>query len=668
MKIKNCCESAPGEDEAHSHFEIPFLGKRSEIVFSLLSGVFLLIGFVWGIAGGGISGAALYLYLISYFFGGFYSTIEAWENLKNRSFTIDSLMVIAALGAAILGHWGEGALLLFLFSLGHALEHYAMDRARTAISDLGKITPKTALKWTGGEPVEVRVEELEIGDEILVRPHTMIPADGVVLRGSGSVDQSALTGESMPVFKEATESFDPSSTDFSSVPARHRVFAGSLNDSTVFHVMVLKRSEDTTLAKLVKLVSEAESQKSPTQLFAEKFQKIYVPAVLILILILHFAFLVIDEPFRDSFYRAMAVLVASSPCALAISTPAAVLSGVARAARSGILIKGGGPLEILGMVKTIALDKTGTITAGQPLLVDIVTANGVDETHFLQILGAVESLSDHPLGDAIIRGIEEKGIAIPYASASGLTSLGGKGLEAQFEDRRVWIGNKELFNQEGIRIPQDLLQQVNTLVREGKTIAIVYYDSGFLGAVALRDEAKKGTKAVISNLNDLGIDNIVMLTGDHQKVGEAISGEIGLTDVRGNLLPEDKVTAVKSMKREYGYIAMVGDGVNDAPAMAHSSVAIAMGAAGSDLALETADVALMNDDLAGLPFVIALSRKSKQIIRQNLWISLGMVAILIPLTLFGVANIGPAVVAHEGSTILVVFNALRLLRFRYVMK
>lgn len=667
MKIKNCCD--PGPDEGtDNHFEIPFLGKRSEIIFSILSGIFLLIGFVSQIIAGHVSGLILVFYLISYFFGGFYSIIEAWENLKNRSFTIDSLMVIAAVGAAILGHWAEGALLLFLFSLGHALEHYAMDRARTAISDLGKITPKTALKWIDGSPVEVPVEDLEIGDEILVRPNTIIPADGIVVRGSGSVNQAALTGESIPVFKEPMESGYEPPMEFGDVPVKHRVFAGSLNDTSVFHVIVLKKSKDTTLARLVQLVSEAESQKSPTQLFAEKFQRIYVPAVLVLIILLHFAFLVIDEPFRDSFYRAMAVLVASSPCALAISTPAAVLSGVARAARSGVLIKGGGPLEILGMVSTIALDKTGTITTGQPVLVDVVAAPDVEEEWFLQVLGAVEGMSDHPLGDAIIKGIEERGVAIPYDRAADLTSLGGKGLEATFDGKRVWVGNKELFNQEGVRIPQDLLQEVNQMVRDGKSIAIAYFDGCFLGAVSMRDEPKPGTERVIASLHQLGVKNLIMLTGDHQKVGEAISKLIGLSEVHGNLLPEDKVRAVQELKREYGHVAMVGDGVNDAPAMAHSSVSIAMGAVGSDLALETADVALMNDELAGMPFVIALSRKSKQIIKQNLWISLGMVAILIPLTLFGIAHIGPAVVAHEGSTILVVFNALRLLRFQYEMK
>lgn len=666
MEIDNCC--SPGQDKHthdHGHFEVPFLGERSELVFSLLCGFFLLSGFILEWQGGLSRAGWITLYLLSYFFGGFYAVAEAWESIRKGRFNIDSLMIIAAIGAAILGYWAEGGLLLFLFSLGHALEHMAMNKARKSISDLGKITPDTALKLIDGTVVEVGIQELSRGDIVRVKPNTAIPVDGVVIRGSGWVNQAPITGESIPVTKEAIPLVDTELPDFSDLSPDHRVFAGSLNGTTGLEICVLRKAEDTTLARLVKLVSEAESQKSTTQLFTDKFQRIFVPAVLILVALLHFAFLVVDESFQDSFYRAMAVLVASSPCALAISTPSAVLSGVARAARSGVLIKGGGPLELLGAVKTIAFDKTGTITRGEPVLVDVFPAKGVSEEEFLKILAAVEALSDHTLARAVVDGVEQRGISVPFGSATHLTAMGGKGVEAEFEGQMVWVGNKELFDQEGIRIPQPLLEKINKAVEEGKTIAITYRQDKFLGAVSLRDEPKEEVRSVLRQLQGQGIENIIMLTGDHQKVGEAISEETGLTRVYGNLLPEEKVDAIKELRKEYEHVAMVGDGVNDAPAMAHSSVSVAMGVAGSDVALETADVALMNDDLNGLPFVIALSRKSKQIIRQNLWISLGMVAILIPLTIAGVARIGPAVVAHEGSTLLVVLNALRLLRFSY---
>lgn len=659
----NQCSSTKEREHSHGFYQV--FGKRTEIIFSLLSGAFLLAGFLVGLGSEeGMNILSLGLYLAAYFFGGFYTIIEAFEHLRKGDFEIDSLMIIAAIGAAILGHWAEGALLLFLFSLGHALEHYAMNKARKSISDLGKITPKTAFKLNGKAVEEVPVEYLNIDDLILVKPNSTIPVDGMVVKGVGPVNQAPITGESVPVNKSPSKATYRGVIEFSKLKNEHQVFAGTLNGSAALHIRVLKKSHDTTLARMVQLVAEAESQKSPTQLFTDRFQRIYVPAVLILVVLLHFAFLILDEPFRDSFYRAMAVLVASSPCALAISTPSAVLSGVARAARSGVLIKGGGPLEVLGKIHTIAFDKTGTITYGNPVMTDRFALDSEKERYFLEVLGATEQLSDHPLAAAMVRSIEDQGIDIPKGQAANLKSMVGKGIRAQFDGKRVLIGNKEMFDQEGIFIPPRLLEIMEQYLSEGKSIAVLHLDDEFLGVAALRDEPKENTREVLNRLRDLGIDNFIMLTGDHQKVGDSIAAMVGIETVKGNLLPEDKVAAVVELMEQYEQVAMIGDGVNDAPAMAKSSVAIGMGVAGSDVALEAADVALMKDDLAGLPFVISLSRKSHQIIKQNLWISMGMVAILIPLTLMGIADIGPAVVAHEGSTLVVVFNALRLLGFR----
>ncbi|RZL06238.1 MAG: heavy metal translocating P-type ATPase, partial [Rubrivivax sp.] len=389
----------------------------------------------------------------------------------------------------------------------------------------------------------------------------------------------------------------------------------------------------------------------------------YVPAVLILVLLLHFAFLVIDEPFSSSFYRAMAVLVAASPCALAISTPSAVLSGVARAARGGVLVKGGRPLEELGGLTAIAFDKTGTLTEGKPKLTGAHPLGGVSEEQLLETVIAVEKLSDHPLAAAIVKGGTEKlGREVP--AASNVEAVQGRGIKALRNGAEVLVGNKQLFEESGHAVPDAVRTQVEDLEGQGHTTMLVQENGILIGIITLMDTARAEAPEALAALRKVGIRKMIMLTGDNQKVAEAIAGPIGITEALGNLLPEQKVQAIERLRKEEGKVAMVGDGVNDAPAMAKSTVGIAMGAAGSDVALETADLALMADKLTNLPFAIGLSRKAHAIIRQNLVISLGMVAVLVPLTISGLAHIGPAVVGHEGSTVLVVFNALRLLAYK----
>jgi Cd2+/Zn2+-exporting ATPase len=657
-------EHSHKEEDSHDHDHGGIFGEKTELIFSLICGSLLGIGFGLSYVSTLPGWVSLALYVSSYFFGGFYLVQEAYTEVKAGNFEIDFLMLVAAIGAAILGEWAEGALLLFLFSLGHSLEHYAMGRARDAIKGLSDLAPKTALRKKDGTTEEVPVEELQVGDVIVIKPNSKISADGVVINGESSVNQAPITGESVPVDKMEYDDPESIDEDADSIDDKHRVFAGTINGNGSLEVKVTKLSKDSTLSRLIKLVNEAEAQKSPTQQFTDKFEKYFVPSVLVLVVILNFAFLVIDESFSASFYRAMAVLVAASPCALAISTPSAVLSGVGRAARGGVLIKGGRPLENLGILKALAFDKTGTLTEGEPRLTDVITFGDTEENELLKVAVAVESLSDHPLADAVVRDGKEKLGETDFPEAEDLESITGRGVKATIKDITVYIGNAELFEEaDGIKLSEDLKRSVEELEGEGKTTMIVRHGDRYLGMLGLMDTPREDAKEVIQKLRDMGLTHLIMLTGDNQRVADAVAKEIGIDDPKGNLLPEDKVEAVKKLREEEGDVAMVGDGVNDAPAMANSTVGIAMGAAGSDVALETADVALMADKISVLPFAIGLSRKTKSIIKQNLWISLGMVALLVPATIFGL-SMGWAVIGHEGSTVVVVFNALRLLAYK----
>jgi Cd2+/Zn2+-exporting ATPase len=469
----------------------------------------------------------------------------------------------------------------------------------------------------------------------------------------------------MPVEKIPVEGFNHGAFDKGSVKDENRVFAGTINGNTLLEVSVLKLAKDSTLSRLIQLVNEAQTQKSPTQLFTDKFEKYFVPAVLALVVLLNFAFLIIDETFSASFYRSMAVLVAASPCALAISTPSAVLSAIARAARSGVLIKGGKPLEDLGEINAIAFDKTGTLTEGKPKLTHVIPLEKTKEEDLLNILIAIESLSDHPLAKAIVIGARDRVQNITTLRAENLESILGRGIKAEISGEEIVVGNLNLFEEMNENLPSDQIKErILSLEGKGNTTMLVRKGATYIGIIALMDTPRKTAGVALKKLKQIGITRMIMLTGDNQNVANAVAKEIGITDAWGSLLPEAKVDAIRKILKQENKVAMVGDGVNDAPAMANSTVGIAMGAAGSDVALETADIALMSDNLENLPFAIGLSRKSKRIIKQNLWVSLGVVGILIPLTIFGIANLGIAVLIHEGSTLLVVVNALRLLGYK----
>lgn len=434
-------------------------------------------------------------------------------------------MLVAAVGAAFLGQWAEGALLLFLFSFGHSLEHYAMGKATKSIAALADLAPKTAIVRRDGKETEVPIDELVLGDVIIIKPNSKISADGAVIKGESSVNQAPIAGESVPVDKSPVADPDKDHDD-KTLKAENKVFAGTINGSQVLEVKVTKLAADSTLSRLVKLVNDTEAQKLPTQLFTDKLQKFYVPAVLILVVLLLFAYLVIDEPFSKSFYRAMAVLVAASPCALAISTPSAVLSAIARAARSGVLIKGGGPLEELGGLTAIAFDKTGTLTEGKPQLTSVVALGKLSEDEVLEIAIAVEKLSDHPLAAAIVKGGLERLKQKDIPSAKNLQAVTGHGVKATVASKRIIIGNRSLFK----KLSDDVNARVEKLEKEGNTTMLVEQEGEIIGLIALMDVPRKEAKKTLKELKDLGIKRMIMLTGDNQQVADAVAKQIGITD------------------------------------------------------------------------------------------------------------------------------------------
>lgn len=655
----NCCAEKYGprkaDDHGHDHGSATLELVAAAIAGIATAGGWALETFVPGVP----QAVAVGVFAVAYLAGGWFPVQDAWQAIRSRRFDVDVLMVAAAFGAALLGEYREGALLLFMFTLAHGLEHHAMGRARRAVEALADLAPDTARRRASdGTETVVSVNDLAVGDVVVVRPHERLPADGFVQSGESAVNQAPVTGESVPVDKRPVADVASALADPARLDAEHRVFAGSLNGSGSLDVVVTRLASQSTLARVAQLVAEAETGRSPTQQFAARVERVFVPVVLAFVFVLLFAWVVIDEPWQTSFYRAMAVLVGASPCALAIATPSAVLAGVARAGRGGVLVKGGAALEALGSVSVIAFDKTGTLTEGRPQLTDVRPVPGVDETDLLEAAVAVEREIDHPIARGVVAsGIERLGRE-PSQRAEAVEALTGKGLRGRLGGDVVYVGKPD-----HAALPDTVRRDVAELESAGRTTFIVQRGERYLGALGVMDPPRATAAAVVQRLRGLGVEEMVMLSGDRQGVADAVAQSVGLDGARGDLMPEDKVAAVRSLAQNGRGVAMVGDGVNDAPALAAATVGIAMGAAGSDVALETADVALMADDLSTLPFAVGLSRRAARTIRQNVWLSLAMVAFLIPAALFGL-RMGPAVVLHEGSTLVVVFNALRLLAYR----
>ena len=632
-------------------YEIPAIGWRSwyrgnrELLLSLLAGLLVLsawLGAVWGRLP---LAAVASLYAAAYVAGGWHVARHAWQALRERRFDTDLLMIMAALGAALLGDFAEGGLLLFLFSLGHSLEERALDRARAAVRALADLTPKTAQVKRSGKLVETSVELVELGEVVLVRPGVRLPVDGVVVTGQSGVDQSPVTGESMPVERGPD---DP-------------VFAGSINGAGALEVRVTRLAKDSTLARVMKMVEVAQVQKSPTQQVSERFERIFVPVVLGLAALAIVLPPLWGVPFRVAFLRGMTVLVAASPCALALGAPASILAGIAQAARHGVLVKGGAHLEALGQIKAIAFDKTGTVTRGRPELTDVVPGQGVEAADLLALAAAVEGRSAHPLAQAIAQAAPPA--QGPQLVVTGIQSLTGLGLRAEVDGQPVWVGSLRLLEDNGFEIDAEARAQAAALEDAGKTVVLVGRQDRLLGVLAVADRLRPEAPACMAALQKLGVRKTVMLTGDNARVAAAMARQAGLADFRADLMPEDKVTALRELGSRFGPVAMVGDGVNDAPALAHATVGIALGGAATDVALETADVVLMGNDLTRLPYAVGLGRATRAIILQNLVLALGVMGLLSVAALLGLAGMGAAVIFHEGSTIAVVLNALRLLRF-----
>jgi Zn2+/Cd2+-exporting ATPase len=617
------------------------------LILSLLGGLMLTFG--WAGARLGVFSPAISLgfYLAAYVLAGYDISRHAWHHVvRERRFDTDLLMLAAALGAALLGEWPEGALLLVLFSTGHALEGRALGRAQKAIRGLGGLTPQSALVRRGTEETELAIRELELGDHVIIKPGERIPVDGSIIQGHSLVDQSPITGESMPISKSPGNS----------------VFAGSINGQGSLEVDVTRLAKDSTLARVIELVEQARGQKSPTQLFSERFTRIFVPVVLVADLLLIIIPPFFGVPWRESFLQAMTLLVATSPCALALGTPSTVLAGLARAARSGVLVKGGAHLENLGSMKALAFDKTGTITSGEPQVTDVVAFAPYDEGTLLSLAAALEIHAAHPLADAILQYTREN--KITPVQGGELISHSGLGVETSYNGSILRIGSSDHLQQAGVSLTDETLALSSRFQSEGKTIALVGHGDQVVGLIALADSLRPEARSTISRLRSLGLREMVMLTGDNIQAAEAVARSAGIEQVQAGLMPAEKLEAIDRLSQTYSSVGMVGDGVNDAPALANATVGIAMGGAKTSVALETADVVLMADDLSRLPFAVGLGRKSRTIIRQNLAISLGVIGGLIILTLTNLTGITLAIILHEGSTLLVVLNALRLLGYR----
>lgn len=623
--------------------------ERLARLLTIINFITLLTG--WLLEGEETIGTSAWVfYAIAYLSGGYFGVQAGWASLREWKIDVDLLMILAAVGAALVGAPFEGALLLFLFSLSNVLQDYALDRTRNAIRALMDLRPHQAQVRRGAEILTLGIDDIRLDDVLLIRPGEQIALDGIIIEGESAIDQSSLTGESIPVHKRVGD----------------EVLAGTINQKGALEVRVTKAAEDSTIARLIKLVEEAREEKANTEQFIDKAEQYYaVGVILMTIAAIIIPLLFIDEPFGTSFYRAMTLMVAASPCALVISTPATVLSAIGNGARHGVLFKGGAYVEQAADLKVVAFDKTGTLTVGKPAVVRIATADAFDEEEVLALAAAVEAKSEHPLAQAIAQKAAERNLKIP--EVKGFQSETGQGVYAQINEETVYVGNLRYMEQLAVDA-QPLLETIQEMQDNGQTAVVIARQSGsqmeLLGTIGIADELRDNAAEVVRQLKKEGIKKVVMLTGDNERVAKAIAHKAGVDEFYANLMPEDKLTILKKLEKEVGPVAMVGDGVNDAPALATATIGMAMGAAGTDVALETADVVLMADNLSHVPYMIGLSHQTKRVLIQNLVFATGMIAILIAAVLGFSLPLPLSVVGHEGSTVLVSLNGLRMLGYR----
>jgi Zn2+/Cd2+-exporting ATPase len=595
------------------------------------------------------------LYAAATIVGGAYAARAGLLALRTRRADMNLLMTVAALGAALLGEWAEAATVVLLFAFGGTLQAYTLERTRDGIRALMSLAPETALvrrpDHSGGLPMmrEVRlpIEEVGLGETIVVGPGERIPLDGTVTAGASSVDQSPITGESVPV----------------DVETGAEVFAGTINRGGVLNIRVSRAHNETALARIIHLVEEAQGRRAPSQALVDRFAEIYTPIVIAgAVLVALVPPLLLAQPFDGWIYRALTLLVVACPCALVISTPVSIVSALGAATRNGVLIKGGATLEKLGRVRAIAFDKTGTLTEGRPQVVK-VEALGGDEKGLLLKAAAAEARSEHPLARAIVHAAREARNGTPLPEATEFQALRGVGAQALIDGEPVFVGSARLFRERGIEL-DGAADRLDALQAEGNTAVLVGDESRVEGLIALADRPREGAREAVAGLKRAGVGSVVMLTGDNPRTAEAISRRVGVDEYRAELLPEAKVDEVRALVARYGHVAMVGDGVNDAPALASASVGIAMGVGGTDAALEVADVALMSDDLSRIAFAVGLSRSTVRIIVANIVISLATKGLALILASVGLLPLWGAIAADMGVSLLVTLNSMRLLRYR----
>ncbi|MDA3128671.1 heavy metal translocating P-type ATPase [Aliibacillus thermotolerans] len=625
----------------------PFYKKHSTLLYASLLIVF---GYISQFVNGEENIITSLLFAAAIVIGGYSLFKVGFQNLLHFEFDMKTLMTVAIIGAAIIGEWAEGAIVVILFAISEALERFSMDRARQSIRSLMDIAPKEALVRRNGQEMMIHVDDIAVGDIMIVKPGQKLAMDGVVVNGYSAVNQATITGESVPVEKTVDD----------------EVFAGTLNEEGILEVKVTKLVEDTTISKIIHLVEEAQGERAPSQAFVDKFAKYYTPIIMIIAgLVAVVPPLLFGGSWGTWVYQGLAVLVVGCPCALVISTPISIVSAIGNAAKKGVLIKGGIYLEEMGALKAIAFDKTGTLTKGVPVVTDFKMLNNqVNAEDMLSIITALEYRSGHPLASAIMKKADEENISYTHVIVDDFSSITGKGIKGTINGTTYYIGNPKLFENLSVDFNNEQDQLVTALQNQGKTAMVVGTEKEILAVIAVADEVRESSKEVIQKLHQLGIKKTIMLTGDNKGTADAIGGHVGVTDIQAELLPQDKLEFIKKLRSKYGNVAMVGDGVNDAPALAASTVGIAMGGAGTDTALETADVALMGDDLRKLPFSIKLSRKALTIIKQNITFALAIKFIALLLVIPGWLTLWIAILSDMGATLLVALNGLRLMRVK----
>jgi Zn2+/Cd2+-exporting ATPase len=621
----------------------PFYKKHALL---LVSALFLFIGWLTAAFYGEGSLYSIFSYALSIVIGGNRLFITGFKNLLRLDFDMRTLMTIAIIGATLIGEWGEGAMVVILFAISEALESYSMDKARQSIRSLMDIAPKEALIRRGGQEWMAKVEDIQIGDTMIVKPGQKIAMDGRVTKGTSTVNQAAITGESMPVTKEIED----------------EIFAGTLNEEGLLEVEVTKQVDDTTIAKIIHLVEEAQAERAPSQAFVDRFAKYYTPAIILVALLAAIVPPLYDGNWEKWIYQGLAVLVVGCPCALVISTPVSIVTAIGNAARNGVLIKGGIHLEEMGAIKAVAFDKTGTLTKGIPVVTDFEAAS--DDREVLSLVAGLEKGSQHPLASAILRKADDLECSYTNLEVENFRSITGKGIQGTIGGVEYFVGSPSWWSEMTAGFSGKFEDKIKELQDEGKTVMVFGSGEDILALIAVADEIRESSREVVQQLHAHGIQKTIMLTGDNIGTAEAIGRKAGVSDVRAELLPQDKLTAIKELRKTYEKVAMVGDGVNDAPALAAANVGVAMGGAGTDTALETADIALMADDLRKLPFTVKLSRKALAIIKQNIIFSLSIKLLALLLVVPGWLTLWIAIFADMGATLIVTLNSLRLLRVK----